>query len=86
MMREIGIRELKVNASEIVRSVRQRRSRYLITYRGRPVGLLTPLDVPAPPPTEANTAWAELTRLGEELARGWPAGKTSAEYLSEMRR
>ena len=85
MMREIGVRELKVNASEIVRSVRKRRSRYLITYRGRPVGLLTPLDVSAHPATEANTAWAELTRLGEELARGWPAGKTSAEYLSEMR-
>jgi prevent-host-death family protein len=35
-MREIGVRELKVKTSEIVRNVRQRRVSYIITYRGRP--------------------------------------------------
>ena len=89
-MREIGVRELKVNASEIVRNVRKRRTRYLITYRGRPVGILAPLagteQVPLASVDETAAAWDELTRLGREIANGWPSGKTSADYLTEMRR
>ena len=89
-MREIGVRELKVKASEIVRNVRKRRTRYLITYRGQPVAILAPLEgtEPAPSASAADTsaAWDELMRLGQEIGRGWPAGKTSADYLTEMRR
>jgi len=89
-MREIGVRELKVNASEIVRNVRKRRTRYLITYRGRPVGILAPLGSAEPVTPESaedvTAAWDELTRLGQEIARGWPSGQTSADYLTEMRR
>ena len=89
-MREIGVRELKVHASEIVRNVRKRRTRYLITYRGRPVGILAPLGSAEPVTPESaveeTAAWDELTRLGQEIARGWPSGQTSADYLTEMRR
>ena len=90
-MREIGVRELKVRASEIMRNVRKRRARYIITYRGRPVGLLAPIEpaesgLPISAAEEATSAWDELTRLGRDIARGWPASKTSAEVLSEMRR
>jgi prevent-host-death family protein len=87
-MREIGVRELKVKASEIVRNVRKRRARYIITYRGRPVGLLSPIqDQESSRATSGETAaWDELTRLGQEIGRGWPAGVSSADVLSEMRR
>ncbi len=87
-MREIGVRELKVKASEIIRSVRKRRARYVITYRGRPVGLLSPLDDQEPSGAASGepAAWDELTRLGKEIGRGWPAGLSSADVLSEMRR
>lgn len=90
-MTEIGVRELKVHASEIVRNVRERRARYLITHRGRPIGLLLPLDdtkaVPSAPEAEsAATAWEELTRLGEEIGREWRSSLTSTELLSSMRR
>ena len=90
-MREIGVRELKVRASEIVRNVCRRRARYIITYRGRPVGLLGPVESaesgrPASALESATSAWDELTRLGRDIARGWPAGRTSADVLSEMRR
>jgi prevent-host-death family protein len=90
-MPDVGVRELKARASEIVRNVRERRARYVITYRGRPVGLLIPLD--EVPPTfsisagvSARAVWEELTRLGEEIGRGWRSPLTSAELLSEMRR
>ena len=86
-MREIGVRELKVKASEIIRSVRQRRARYIITYRGRPVGLLAPLDQePSRAAFGESTAWDELTRLGQEIGRGWPTSVSSADVLAEMRR
>jgi prevent-host-death family protein len=87
-MREIGVRELKVKASEIMRSVRKRRARYIITYRGRPVGLLSPLEDREPNRAAygESAAWDELTRLGQEIGRGWPAGVSSADVLSEMRR
>jgi prevent-host-death family protein len=88
-MPEIGIRELKARASEIVRAVRDRRARYIVTYRGRPVGMLVPLG--EAPSAEAadeavSAAWEDLTRLGEEIGQGWTAPQTSGELLSEMRR
>jgi prevent-host-death family protein len=89
-MHEIGVRELKTRASEIVRNVRRRRTRYVITYRGRPVGVLGPLEGNESTTTssaaEASAVWDELTRLGQDIARGWPANKASADVLSEMRR
>ena len=92
-MPDVGVRELKANASEIIRNVREQRARYVITYRGRPVGLLMPLDKVNLDPSDmpstgepAATAWNELTRLGEEIGREWRSPLTSAELLSETRR
>lgn len=90
-MPEIGVRELKAHASEIIRNVRERRARYLVTHRGRPVGLLVPVDeARAAPPALAGepaaAAWEELTRLGEEIGRDWRSPLTSTELLSDMRR
>jgi prevent-host-death family protein len=91
MTAEIGVRELKAHASEIVRAVRERRARYLVTYRGRPVGLLMPLEATSPAgelidgETQA-AVWEELTHLGQEIGWGWQLPVTSAELLSEMRR
>ncbi len=90
-MLSVGVRELKIRASEIIRDVRERRARYIVTYRGRPVGMLTPLDpalqAEALLGSEPGTAvWDELSKLGEEIGRGWQSPLTSAELLSKMRR
>jgi len=71
-MREIGVRELKVKTSEIVRNVRQQRVSYIITYRGRPVGRLSPLEdqEQSQAALSESAAWNELTRLGKEIGRG----------------
>jgi antitoxin (DNA-binding transcriptional repressor) of toxin-antitoxin stability system len=34
-MPDIGVRELKTRASEIIRDLREQRTRYVVTYRGR---------------------------------------------------
>lgn len=90
-MTDIGVRELKTHASEIIRRVRDQRARYVITHRGKPVGLLVPLDEAGPAPLRsaeggAEAAWEALTRLGEEIGREWRSPLSSAELLSEMRR
>lgn len=42
--------------------------------------MLIPLGSEEPAsPGRAAAAWDELTRRGEEIARGWPSDKTSAE-------
>jgi prevent-host-death family protein len=84
---EIGIRELKSRASEVVRTVKEERARYVITQRGKPAALIVPLDA-APPEKAADDddVWERLQRLGEEISKGWESDKSAVEILSEMRR
>ena len=82
---EIGIRELKSRASEVVRAVKEERARYVITQRGKPAALIVPLDA-APPEKSADEVWERLLELGEELGKGWQSEKSAVEILSEMRR
>lgn len=82
---EIGIRELKSRASEVVRAVKEERARYVITQRGKPAALIIPLDA-APPEKSADEVWERLMKLGEELGKGWQSEKSAVEILSEMRR
>lgn len=90
-MPNIGVRELKARASEIVREIREEHARYVITHRGRPVGLLLPIEETNQITLEADSvtgesAWDELVRLGEEIGQGWQSSKTSTKLLSDMRR
>jgi len=83
-MPEVGVRELKERASEIVREVREHRTRYTVTYRGVPVGVLLPLAEAQK--AESHEAWDRLVQLGQEIGAGWCSPLTSDELLSEMRR
>ena len=88
-MPEIGVRELKTRASEIIREVRDKGARYIITYRGQPVGVLIPLEMVKPEDLalrSSRAVWNELRRLGDEISRAWRSPLTSTEILSEMRR
>lgn len=88
-MTEVGIRELKAKASQILDEVREHGARYVITRRGRPVGVLLPIEE-APPASPAGQdradVWQELDQLGEEIARDWTSSRSTGEILSEMRR
>ncbi len=84
-MEEIGIRELKARASEVVRAVKERRARYVITQRGQPVAVLLPVDA-VPPQPDPDEVWARLEAIRQELGKGWQSEKSAVEILSEMRR
>lgn len=83
---EIGIRELKSRASEVVRAVKEERARYIVTQRGVPVAAIIPMDAVPPEKDSADDAWERLLKLRDELGKGWQSEKSAVEILSEMRR
>lgn len=84
-LEEIGIRELKARTSEVVRSVKERRARYVITQRGVPVAVIIPIEA-LQPEKSADEVWERLMQIGEELSKNWQSEKSAVEILSEMRR
>ena len=82
---EIGIRELKSRASEVVRAVKEQRARYVVTQRGKPAALIIPLDA-LPAKKSDDEVWERLMQIGEEISKGWQSEKSAVEILSEMRR
>lgn len=86
-MKDIGIRDLKTHASAIVQAVREKHDRYVVTCRGRPVGLLCPIeDAPRPVQAGPSVAWDRLIALGDRISAGWRSKKSGAQIVSEMRR
>lgn len=83
---EIGIRELKSRASEVVRAVKEERARYVITQRGKPVATIIPMDAVLPEKKSDDEVWERLMQLGEQISKGWKNEKSAVEILSEMRR
>lgn len=83
-MREIGVRELKQRASEVLRRVRAGEA-VTITYRGRAVARLVPLAEEGRG-SEAASVWAEMDALAREVGAHWPAGVSAADAVAEQRR
>ena len=80
----VGIRELKQQASELIRQVRETGSEVQITYHGKIVARLVPV---VSRDTEAvEKAWAALDELAAEISAAWPEGVAAAQALSEDRR
>ena len=85
-MAEVGIRELKQQASEILRRVREKKEIITITYRGKAVAKLVPVESLEDKRAEAAAVWAEMEELAREIGRHWPPGVSAAEVVSEQRR
>ena len=82
---EIGIRELKSRASEVVRAVKEERARYIVTQRGKPVAAIIPMDAMLPEKKEED-GWEKLLVIRARLGKDKSKKKSSVEILSEMRR
>lgn len=89
MAKKIGVRELKNNASKIVRAVREERAEYVVTVHGEPVAVLRPLNEEVPNATdrqaEIDRFMAELDELSKEVSAKWNSNKTALEALEEDR-
>ncbi len=89
--RVVGVRELKTYAARILRQVRDARASYVLTHRGRTVGVILPLDhldEPSAIVDDAGTdaAWRAFLAAGRRLESRFRAGTSGVRALSEMRR
>lgn len=86
-MRRVGIRDLKNDAPEIIRAVREEQVEYVVTLRGRPVAVILPVDEepvrPMAPSQELRDALADLRA---RIAAEWQSDKTGLQLLEEQRR
>ena len=86
-MEEIGLRELKQRASEILRRVREQRETFAITYRGKVVAKVVPVDDDtAARQAEGLATWAEMDELTREISVYWPRDISALEAVREQRR
>jgi prevent-host-death family protein len=85
-MREVGVRELKQHASELLRDVREKRESITITYRGKAVAQLVPVVQQEATREEARRVWKEMDELAKEIGRHWPKGVSAVEAVREQRR
>jgi prevent-host-death family protein len=86
-MKDIGIRQLKTHASDLVRQVSENHATYTITRRGRAVGVLAPPDFVAPSVGVAKEqAWERLTMLADKLERSAKSRKSAVRELERTRR
>jgi prevent-host-death family protein len=87
----VGVRELKTHAGSILRQVRDARASYILTHRGRAVGVILPLDPgdsmsQTPDDADATSAWNAFVRAGRRLERRFRPGVSGVRLLSAMRR
>lgn len=69
-MPRIGVRELKIHVSEVIKDVEKNHARYTVTNRGEPVALLVPYSREAEAESEdPAAAWNELADLLREAGR-----------------
>ena len=89
----IGVRELREQTSEVIRRVRQDRAEYVVTYQGRPVAIILPLDAGRAEREMVQASkkavlgsWERYERLAEELRRAWPADLSTQGVVNSIRR
>jgi prevent-host-death family protein len=87
-MPKIGIRELKEQATAVVRRVREEGTEYVITLRGEPVAVILPVERTNEGGAPQEPDRADLRRRALALSGQFRSGRTdiSAEhdrYLAE---
>ena len=93
-MPSVGVRDLKSQATEILRAVREEQVEYIVTYHGRPVAMLLPVDtvwvqleqersVRTVPPSPGLLQ--ELAALRAEIELSWRSDQTAVELIAEGR-
>ena len=85
-MGQIGIRELKQRANEILRQVREEQETFTVTYRGKVVAKLVPVVDTSIEQERTSAIWTQMDELSREIDTLWPPGMPAAESVAEQRR
>ena len=85
-MERVGIRQLKRDASAILKRVREHQETIEVTYRGTAVARIVPVISDEERQRSLQAAWARIDELSEEISERWPAGVSAVEAVREGRR
>lgn len=85
-MEEVGIRELKQRASDILRQVREKQETFAVTYRGKVVAKLVPVEDISTERARAAAIWTQMDDLAREIGAHWPPEVSAVEAVIEQRR
>ena len=76
-MRTIGVRQLKNEATQVVRAVRDEHAQFIITVNGQPVATLRPYsdrDIAGVQRAQAAAEIAAIDRIAADVASAWRRG------------
>ena len=89
----VGVRELRERTSEVLRQVREEGVEYVITYQGRPIAMLLPVDAERVEAAMVQASkrsvtggWETYAQVAEQVRQAWPAEQSTQELLDEIRR
>ena len=89
MTTSIGVRELKNQASRILRQVRELGAEYIVTVDGTPVAVIRPYteaDSEKARQARIQKFLAEMEVLAREIGEEWQSNLSAAEAVAEQRR
>jgi prevent-host-death family protein len=85
--REVGVRELRAETSSILRRVRKQHASVDITYYGKVVARIVPVEPRVSGGEARDAVWTDIDRLADEIGSQWgPDGMSAADAVSEGRR
>lgn len=85
-MRAVGVWELKEHASEILRRVRERGESVDVTYHGRIIARIVPLQELPGSRQELREFWVDWDQLAEQIGAEWPEGVSALDAVNDVRR
>jgi len=85
-MLSVGIRELKQQASKLLRRVRENGETIEVTYHGEVIARVIPVNPPSAQERDMNAIWTDLDQLTAEISAKWPEGVSAVDAVREVRR
>lgn len=82
-MTVVGIRELRAQASQLIRLIQEKGETVDVTYHGKVVARLVPVS---PSRKMTDQAWTDLDRLAAEIGRAWQGSPNAVHAIREERR
>ena len=90
MTKSVGVRQLKNEATQLVRDVRETGAEYVITVNGEPAARLVPVEASGETPAEQERRiqehLREVDRLAKLVSAAWKSPLNAAEAVAEQRR
>jgi prevent-host-death family protein len=87
------VRELRQQTSEVIRRVREEQAEYVVTYQGRPVAIILPLDAERAEEEMVQAGkkailsdWEQYERIAQEIREAWPDDVSTPALIDDIRR